>query len=151
MTKNPKLLFDYLDAEWNYSEWNQKYKNVKQQYSIISAQKRNLEIQLQEKRKLEALLRDVKGKLAVFENAEVKDIFSKRQRLAEDKKIVKKVYSDYNRIIDIYKEWKELKIIDSVEKSELDEINQKSLAEWIDKLCSLKKRLTVLLVNFKSI
>lgn len=148
MTKNPQLLFDYLDAEWDFLEWNQKVIKLKQQYSFLSAQKRNLQNELREKKKFETLLRDVKAKLSVFENTEIKDIFSKKQNLAQKKKNVQKIYTYYSDIIRIYNDWKALNILDGDEKTELDEVNIIEINEWIDSLKNLKMKIDSIFDEF---
>ncbi|MDY4783389.1 TrlF family AAA-like ATPase [Pygmaiobacter massiliensis] len=101
MTSDPELLFKYLDRKWDSDAWNEKVKKLRGDYCNVRREIRTLDEKKCRKFEIEAQLRDVKAKIAVFETDRTKVVLQEKNQLTDSKKQMHSIYSRYTPIIEI--------------------------------------------------
>lgn len=138
MTKNPYLLFHFLDGEWDYANWKVKFETETNSYKKAAQELRELEEKKKKAKELNASIKDVVSKISVFETSKTQKILDENQRFDSYRKEIKRIYDSYYPIIAIEKMVNAVRLpaeIDLVDG--LDEESAQTLNRWTSSLRKL--------------
>lgn len=149
MTKNPKLLFDYLDAEWDSLTWQTTIQQTQTKYKQCCQKIRSLNEKQTTQTRLKTELRDVAAKIKVFETERTKVILEQSKQLSNCKSLVNTTYAVYSPLIDCAKTLSQLNLPgDDGDLSILDDTSRTAITAWTQKMREFKIELDMILEKF---
>ena len=150
MTSDPELLFKYLDDMWEYSSWRERTSSVQNEYFLVAGRMRSLISKAKKKKELAENLKDLTGKIAVFETEKTKTVLEEKERLQKAQNVVKTIYSRVEKYILATQQLVDIESIsDSIETSELDDETKEEIVDWITKLALMQEEIRSVIAKYK--
>lgn len=139
MTKNTHLLFEFMDLQWDSKDWEKRMNAACENFKLCRKRISTLYKSLQEKQQIETKLRDLEGKLRVFENPSTASVLNNAETLNKHLQIVKCVYKSKESLINLVRQAKTLESSPVPDFSTLDEDSKCELQQWISSIEQMKK------------
>ncbi len=144
LTKNPHLLFDYMDAEWDYLAWKEELRLLQDSFKLCQQKIRNLKQKQEDEKRLKVESQDLDNKIAVFETEQTKKVLLERNTLQICKKKVIDTYEKYSILLDSISKLKEIfsEEQETEDLSVLDSDTKSRLIIWENNIKQLKIELS---------
>lgn len=144
LTKNPHLLFDYMDAEWDYLAWKEELRLLQDSFKLCQQKIRNLKQKQEDEKRLKVELQDLDNKIAVFETEQTKKVLLERNTLQVCKKKVIDTYEKYSTLLDSISKLREsfIEEQEAEDLSVLDSDTKSRLIIWENNIKQLKIELS---------
>lgn len=149
MTSDPELLFKYLDERWDSEGWSETVNQTQRNYYSVQQEIRTLKEKERQKAGLEAQLRDVEAKIAVFETDRTREVLQEQNQLGNNQKLVYSVYTQYESLIKLVREFASLSVAEpSIDLSDLDEESTATIEHWIGLMAAMMTELSTVFAKY---
>ncbi|MDF2557972.1 MAG: hypothetical protein K0R71_1800 [Bacillales bacterium] len=135
ITKNPKVLLNLVDSQFDKSKIDEDLKILKDNWEEIRKEERRILKSIEDKRHYQTLLDDIKAKMKLFEESDYNTIFEDYKKMKDVDNLLEHLYKNYQSINDNLNE--KLNIVKDIsipEKlySNVDEITRAQLHELVE-------------------
>ena len=152
ITKDTKILFKYLDAEWDFTSWKLKLQKEKTEYKQCCQRLKLLKSQKEKAENVLKTLSDVLEKLKIYEDEYTKQIFSEQKILNKNYSIIKNEYEKYSPIIENIDTLKNAQLpILTEDLSSLDGESREKFTKWIKNFSDFLKEFNSIVNKYSSI
>lgn len=149
MASDPELLFKYLDERWDSEGWRDTVNQTQRDYYSVQQEIRILKDKSRQKAGLEAQLRDVEAKIAVFETDRTRKVLQEQNQLGDNKKIVRSLYDQYKPLIELAGTFGSFSAVESsIDLSGLDEKSRNTVEYWMASMTTLQTELSTMFAKY---
>ena len=142
LTKNTRMLMDYIDEDWDYVSWEEKYNDLKLKYKDCKNGLIGLKSKQSKREQILVQLDDLKKKIAVFETDATKQLLANRTKYSQQKDIIGTIFGEYSDLISVIEGIQQLKPLrDIIGLDALDIDTQAQMNTWINALTKLQNDL----------
>lgn len=99
MTGDTRLLFDFLDSQWDSSLWTEKMNELRRNYFALFRERGEIVEKQNRLKQKKVQLEDIKKKISFFETEGTKVVLLEKENLKKQKIEVEKIYSQYSDFI----------------------------------------------------
>lgn len=148
LTKNTRMLMDYIDEDWDYVSWKEQYDDLKLKYIECKNGLIGLRSKQLKREQILVQLDDLQKKISVFETDATKQLLADRTKYSKQKDIIGTIYSEYADLISVIESIQQLKPLrDITGLDALDKDTQTQMNSWINALTKLQDELLIMIHN----